>query len=289
LSQLVTLERPWGFAVKLDPHARQLTGQLVFLGTGTSVGVPLIGCGCEVCQSTDPHNKRTRCGLAVGLPEGILLVDTPTDLRHQLLRERIAVAHGVAYTHAHSDHMNGIDELRAFSFWTGQPIPIYAEPLVAGRLQESFAYCFQPTRFRDAGPALPQLEIEPIGLDPFPVLGATVLPIRLLHGRLPTLGYRFGDVAYCTDVSEIPNESFSRLDGLDVLILDCLRYEPPHPTHLTVDQAVALAERIGARRTIMTHISHSLDHETTNSDLPAGMELAYDGMTLPIGIGGLSY
>ncbi len=264
------------------PKSRRLDGQLLFLGTGTSVGVPLIGCDCPVCTSNDPRNKRTRCGVAIGLPQGTLLIDTPTDLRTQLLREGIALAQAVAYTHAHADHTHGIDELRVFTFWNAQPVPLYCEATVAARLRECFSYCFQKTTFRDTSPALPQLEVHPIGTEPFSCLGATIQPIRLMHGRLPTLGFRIGNVAYCTDVSEIPPESLQRLTGLDVLILDCLRDEPPHPTHLTVAQAIELAEQIGARRTIFTHISHSLDHESTNRRLPAGMELAYDGMVVPL-------
>ena len=260
---------------------RDFSGQLVFLGTGTSVGVPAIGCGCAVCMSDNPRNRRTRCGLALGLPEGNLLIDTPPDLREQLLREQIGIAHAVLYTHEHADHIFGLDDLRLMQFYLGGPIPLYCEPPVEERIRKSFDYAFQPLNGLHSG-AVPQLEMHTIGLEPFEVLGAQVVPVRLQHGsRFEVLGFRFGNVAYCTDTNEIPAESRKKLRGLDVLILDCLRREP-HATHFGLQESLAVVADLAPKRTLLTHISHDLDHEQINSELPENVELAYDGLSLKL-------
>jgi phosphoribosyl 1,2-cyclic phosphate phosphodiesterase len=254
---------------------------LVFLGTGTCVGVPAIGCDCPVCTSSDPKNDRTRCGLAIGLPEGNLLIDTPPDLRQQLLRERIGIVHAVAYTHEHADHIFGLDDLRLMQFYLGGPVPLFCEPVVEARIRKSFDYAFQPPERLHAG-AIPQLAIQSINLEPFRVLGATITPVRLQHGPwTPVLGFRIGNVAYCTDVNAIPAESMERLAGLDVLILDCLRREP-HATHFSLDEALDVWRELRPRRLLLTHLSHHFDHATTNAELPAGVELAFDGMEVPL-------
>jgi phosphoribosyl 1,2-cyclic phosphate phosphodiesterase len=264
-----------------DRAARELRGQLVVLGTGTSVGVPMIGCDCAVCQSDDPHNKRTRCGLAVGLPEGILLVDTPVELRLQMLRERIGIAHAILYTHEHADHLFGLDDVRLLPFHLGHAVPIYCERIVEERIRKSFDYAFTDRVHTHAG-AVPQLVFRTIDTSPFEVLGAEVIPIRLHHGpQFEVLGFRFGNVAYCTDTNGIPESSWPLLSNLDVLILDALRPRP-HATHFSLDEAVAVAERVGARRTFFTHCSHELDFVETNARLPASMELAYDGLRIPL-------
>lgn len=260
-----------------------IRGQLVFLGTGTSVGVPTIGCGCEVCQSPDPRNKRTRCALALGLPQGNLLVDTPPDLRTQLLREGLGIIHAVLYTHEHADHLFGLDDLRLFPFYLGHAVPLFCEERVEERIRKSFDYAFSDIEQTHAG-AVPQLVFHRISLAPFELLGAKVTPIRLQHGpRFSVLGFRFGDIAYCTDTNGVPDESWPLLAGLDVLIIDALRPRP-HITHLSLDEAVAIAERAGAKRTYFTHMSHELDHAATNARLPKGMELAYDGLRIPLSI-----
>jgi phosphoribosyl 1,2-cyclic phosphate phosphodiesterase len=267
--------------VPRTPPSRDISGRLLFLGTGTSVGVPAIGCDCEVCTSSDPKNNRTRCGLAIGLPEGNLLIDTPPDLRQQLLRERIGIVHAVAYTHEHADHIFGLDDLRLMQFYLGGPVPLYCEPPVEARIRKSFDYAFQPPERLHTG-AIPQLTIEPISLEPFRVLGATVLPVRLHHGPwTPVLGFRIGNVAYCTDVNAIPEASMQRLEGLDVLILDCLRREP-HATHFSLDEALAVWRELRPQRLLLTHLSHHFDHEATNAELPAGVELAFDGMEVEL-------
>ena len=217
----------------------------------------------------------------LGLPEGNLLIDTPPDLRTQLLREQIGVIHSVLYTHGHADHIFGLDELRLQQFYLGHPVPLYCEPVVEDRIRRSFDYAFDDPAARHAG-AIPQLEMHRISTDPFELLGCEVTPIRLQHGpRFETLGFRVGNVAYCTDASAIPADSWARLEGLDVLILDALR-ERPHPTHFSLDEAVAIAERVGAVQTYFTHMNHEVDHHATNGNLPASMELAYDGLRIKL-------
>lgn len=261
--------------------SRDISGRLVFLGCGTSVGVPVIGCGCAVCTSDDPRNRRTRCGLALGLPQGNLLVDTPPDLRHQMLRERLGVVHAVVYTHEHADHIFGLDDLRLMQFYLGGPIPLYCESAVEQRIRKSFDYAFQSPERLHKG-AIPQLAMHTIGLAPFDVLGARVTPVRLDHGAaVPVLGFRFGNIAYCTDCRGMPPESIDLLQDLDLLILDCLRHEP-HATHYGLAEALEMAARIGAKRTLLTHMSHDLDYEATSAELPAGVELAYDGLEVPL-------
>ncbi|MAT69473.1 MAG: MBL fold metallo-hydrolase [Planctomycetaceae bacterium] len=263
------------------PVSRDITGKLVLLGTGTSVGVPAIGCGCNVCTSDDPRNRRTRCGVILGLPEGNLLIDTPPDLREQLLREQIGIVHGVLYTHEHADHIFGLDDLRLMQFYLGGPVPLYCEPTVEDRIRKSFDYAFRNPTGLHSG-AVPQLTIQRIGLEPFEVLGARVTPVRLQHGpRFEVLGFRFGNVAYCTDVSGIPEESMQRLRDLDVLILDCLRHEP-HETHFGLRQSLAVIAELRPRRALLTHASHDLDYAATNARLPAGVEMAYDGQEVPL-------
>ena len=217
----------------------------------------------------------------MGLPDGVLLIDTPPDLRTQLLREQIGVAHAVLFTHEHADHLFGLDDLRLFPFYLGHPVPLYCEETVENRIRMAYDYAFSKLKPTHPG-AVPQFEFHRVSTDPFELLGATVRPIRLHHGpRFQVLGFRFGDLAYCTDTNEIPAASLERLQGLDVLILDALRYKP-HPTHYSLQEAVEIAQQIGAKRTYFTHASHEFDYESTNAELPAGMELAYDGLQLDL-------
>jgi phosphoribosyl 1,2-cyclic phosphate phosphodiesterase len=263
------------------PVNRDISGRLVFLGTGTSVGVPAIGCGCAVCSSANPRNKRTRCSVILGLPGGNLLIDTSPDLRQQLLREHIGLVHAVLYTHEHADHIFGLDDLRLMQFYLGGPVPLYCEPEVEHRIRKSFDYAFRPADGLHKG-AIPQLVFRGIGLEPFDVLGTRATPMRLLHGpTVPVLGFRFGNVAYCTDVNAIPPESLERLRGLDVLVLDCLRPEP-HATHFGLSEALAVVRELRPRRTLLTHLSHHFDHDATSAALPPGVELAYDGLEAPL-------
>ncbi|MGD9720313.1 MAG: MBL fold metallo-hydrolase [Pirellulales bacterium] len=257
-----------------------VSGQLVVLGTGTSIGVPVIGCGCETCTSANPRNNRTRCGLVLGLPGGNLLVDSPPEVRIQLLREKIGIVHATLYTHDHADHVFGLDDLRLFPYFLGHSLPVFCEEQVEQRIRKSFDYAFVPEA-QAYGGGVPQIEFHTITTEPFEVLGQRVVPIRLGHGRFRVLGFRFGNVAYCTDTNGIPPESWPLLEGLDVLVLDALRHKP-HPTHFSLSEAVDVAQRVGARRTYFTHMSHDLEHEATNAALPAGMELAYDGLQIAL-------
>lgn len=240
-----------------------------------------MGCGCDVCQSIHPRNKRLRSSIILGLPAGNLLIDTTPDLRTQFLREGIGVAHAVAYTHEHADHIFGLDDLRLFSFRIDGPVPLYCEPNVERRIRHSFDYAFNAGPQTHAG-AIPRLCVRSIGLEPFEVLGARVRPMRLLHGpNYQVLGFRFGNIAYCTDTNFIPEESFKVLEGVEVLILDALRDEP-HATHFHLAGALQAIERVGPQQAYLTHISHDLEYEATNRRLPAGVELAYDGLRLEL-------
>ncbi len=274
------------------PHTTDITGRMILLGTGTSVGVPVIGCGCDVCHSTNPKNKRTRCSAILGLPEGNLLIDTPPDLRQQLLREQIGVVHSVLYTHEHADHVFGLDDLRLFPFYLDGPVPLYCSDAVEQRIRRSFDYAFNPPANLHKG-GVPRLEIRPISagfLDagplnarqPLEILGAAVTPIPLRHGpNLEVLGFRFGNIAYCTDTNAIPPESMKLLADLDVLVLDALQTRP-HATHFSVDEAVEVAMQLKPRQTLLTHVCHELEHEAACAMLPDGIDLAYDGQQLPL-------
>lgn len=267
------------------PHplvSRDFRNQLIFLGTGTSHGVPVIGCGCPTCLSPNSKNRRTRCSVVLGLPEGNLLIDTAPDLRMQLLREGIGVIHSVLYTHEHADHLFGLDDLRIFADYLGHDLPVHCDRHVDARIRKVFDYAFDPqTRHYPAG-GLPRLVLLPVATEPVDILGVQVTPVPLRHGRYPVLGYRFGNVAYCTDTNGIPPSSIELLQGLDVLILDALRHRP-HPTHFSLAEAIETARQLAPRRILFTHICHDLEHEETNANLPAGMELAYDGMQVPLG------
>jgi phosphoribosyl 1,2-cyclic phosphate phosphodiesterase len=253
---------------------------MIFLGTGTSIGVPVIGCGCPACTSTNPRNNRLRCSLVLGLPEGNLLVDTTPDLRTQLLREKIGIIHATLFTHDHADHVFGLDDLRLFPYYLGHSMPVYCEQQVEQRIRKSFDYAFVEEA-KSYGGGVPQIEFRSITTEPFEIMSLRITPIRLGHGKFRVLGFRFGGIAYCTDTNHIPPESWPLLEGLDVLVLDALRHKP-HPTHFGLDEAVEVARRVGARKTYFTHMSHDLEHEATNAALPPGMELAYDGLRLPL-------
>ncbi|MGO8749191.1 MAG: MBL fold metallo-hydrolase [Thermoguttaceae bacterium] len=263
------------------PAHEDFAGRLIFLGTGTSHGVPVIGCGCPTCSSQNARNQRTRCAVALGLRGGNLLIDTPPELRVQLLREHVGLIHAVLYTHAHADHLMGLDDLRIFPSYLGHEVPIYCEHEVEEVIRRAFQYVFDSAAGNYPPGAVPRLAFRRVTTEPFEVLGTRVIPIRQIHGRSQVLGYRFGDVAYCTDVKEFPPESADRLQGLDVLILDALRREP-HPTHLNLDEALEIIHRLRPKRTLLTHIAHRLEHEATNQSLPPGVELAYDGLRIPL-------
>lgn len=253
--------------------------KVTFLGTGTSHGIPMIGCDCEVCRSDDPRDKRTRVSIAVQYDDGYsILVDTTPELRVQCLASDIARCDTVLFTHHHADHITGLDDLRRFNWIQGMPIECYGLSATMDYLVQMFAYAF--TYDPDYPSAKPHLIAKHVdgALD---LGGHLVLPIMLLHGQMPVLGFRFGDFAYCTDCSAIAQESWPLLRDLDVLVLDALRIRP-HPTHFNLEQAVQCAAQIGARQTFFTHIAHELMHEPTNRRLPDGMALAYDGLRIEL-------
>lgn len=253
---------------------------MTLLGTGTSMGVPMIGCDCEICQSTDPKDNRTRSGVAIQNGDHCFLIDTSPELRVQLLRERIKMVEAVVFTHAHADHIMGLDDLRIFGWKLKQDTPLYCEESVEQTLRSTFSYAFHE-KIPNSLHSRPNLDFVRIGTEPFEVCGLTVQPIRFIHGCLPLLGFRLNDVAFCTDVSQIPDESWPLLEGLDTLILGAIRDEP-HPTHFNIEQALEVVDKVKPKKTYFTHIAHTLGHAATNARLPCHVELAYDGLQIPL-------
>jgi len=251
--------------------------KLTFLGTGTSSGVPLLACNCKVCTSSDPHDKRTRPSILIEVGGRSLVIDTAPDFRTQALREGMQRLDAVLFTHSHADHILGLDEVRIFYFRQQKPIPIYASAQSLQDIKRTFKYIFDGT-YPFGGIA----RLDPHVIDgPFEAQGLKIVPIPVLHGNLPILGFRINGVAYLTDVSNIPESSYPLLEGLEVLILDTLRRHP-HPTHMTVEQSLKVMERLKVRRGYCTHIAHELGHEETNAQLPPHVRLAYDGLQLDL-------
>ena len=265
------------------------------LGTGTSSGVPAIGCDCPVCRSADPHDHRTRPSILIDVGDAApnadrlgrdadattvryVLVDTSTDLRAQALANDVRRVDAILLTHAHADHVFGIDEVRRFNAMQRSPIPIMAGPNTLAEVRRTFGYIFNAPPAHGGG--VPKLVPFAIG-GPFTMGGFEFVPIQLLHGPLPVLGFRVGAFAYLTDCNQIPTESWPLLDGVRTLVLDALR-DRPHSTHFSVDQALDVVARLRPARTYFTHISHDLSHQATCARLPAGVELAYDGQVLEI-------
>jgi phosphoribosyl 1,2-cyclic phosphate phosphodiesterase len=255
------------------------TRSLTLMGTGTSMGVPMIACDCAVCTSRDPHDARTRTGVAIRNGKRNFLIDAGPELRLQVVRAGIHEIEGVVFTHAHADHIMGIDDLRMYCFRQRQAIPLYCEQEVETTIRRTFPYAFHP--LAESLHSRPHLEFRRISEDPFELAGLAIQPIRLFHGRLPVLGFRVQDIAFCTDVSDIPEGSWRHLEGLRVLILGAIRDEP-HPTHFNISQALEVVARCRPQQTYFTHLSHSLPHEMTNARLPPGVQLAYDGLTLSL-------
>ena len=261
-----------------------MEGQLTFLGTGTSMGVPTLGCNCAVCTSTDPHDRRLRPSVLLqwndGTRDRVVLIDTGPDFREQALRSKLTRVDAVFYTHAHADHIFGLDDLRPLSFTVfreGGHIPLYVSPETEETLRRIYDYTFssEATYANRARVHLQALS------DRENVLGVEFTRVPVFHGDLAINGFRFGRTAYLTDVSRIPEESFELLEGLDHVVLSALRHKP-HPNHATVEQAVEWARRIGAKHTWLTHIAHELGHEDTNGKLPPNIRMAYDGLSFPI-------
>jgi phosphoribosyl 1,2-cyclic phosphate phosphodiesterase len=246
---------------------------LTILGSGTSHGIPMIGCDCAVCQSDNPRDKRTRSSALFSFNAHHLLIDAAPELRLQCLREDVRRVDAVFITHCHQDHIAGLDDLRIFTRG-GRTLTVYSAPDALPRLRRSYDYAFEDDPSYPS--AKPRLVAERVA-EPFELFGAQVIPLPYWHGPTPVMGVRIGNIAYCTDCNAIPDETRALLTGLDVLILDGLR-RTPHPTHFNLEQAVAEAKRIGARQTYFTHIAHELGHAATDAELPEGMALAYDGL-----------
>lgn len=256
--------------------------RLTFLGTGTSFGVPQVGCECAVCRSTDPRDRRTRTGALVDVGSTTLLIDTPPELRLQLVAAGRAHVDAVLYTHEHADHINGIDDLRIFSVRARQPLPVYGPPEALARLAESFRYIFDPAVPVHAGTSKPDLQLHPLEAGQVvEVAGVPVLPLAFPHGYGRVYGYRVGPVAYLTDVKEVPAALRVQLQGLEVLVLNALWWRP-HPTHLSIDEAVAVAQDLKARRTFLTHLSHETGHADLAARLPSSVQPAHDGLIVEV-------
>jgi phosphoribosyl 1,2-cyclic phosphate phosphodiesterase len=253
-----------------------MKANLTVLGSGTSMGVPTIGCDCAVCHSRDPRDRRTRPSVLIEYGGHNVLIDTTPDFREQAIRENIRKLDAVLYTHTHADHILGIDDLRPISFLhKPNRLPLYAHPAAAAFIRNMFAYIFD-SKYKFGG--LPQVEMHPLEAT-LELFGAKFTPIALIHGDAEIYGFRFGSAAYLTDHSEIPEASLSKLEGLDILFLDALRYKP-HPTHSTVENSLRIVERLKPRRAFFTHICHDLPHAKTNATLPENVRLSYDGMKL---------
>lgn len=248
------------------------TMNIVLLGTGTSTGVPMLGCCCDVCRSCDPRDRRTRCSALISWDDRNILIDTGADLYHQALREGVARVDAVLYTHAHADHVHGIDDLRAFNMVSRQSIPIFGSAATMAVIRRNFSYIFDRGIQEGFRPRLDPWDIH----GPFSLFGLPVEPIPLRHGSGASSGYRIGPFAYLTDCNGVPETSMERLGGLELLVLDGLRFRS-HPSHFSIGEAIEVASRIGARRTLLTHLCHEVSHARHNRELPPGIELAYDG------------
>lgn len=251
---------------------------ITFLGTGTSQGVPVIACDCEVCTSIDFRDKRTRASIHIEVDGLSLVVDTGPDFRTQILRERVKRLDAVLYTHAHKDHTAGMDDIRSFNFRQQMDMPVYASSEVITQLKKEFSYVFAEQKY----PGVPQVKIHEINNDPFNIHGVTVNPIQVMHYQLPVFGFRIGDFTYITDANAIPEAEKEKIKGSKILVLNALQ-KKAHISHFTLAEAIAMTEELGAEQTYFTHMSHSMGkHRDVELELPEGIDFAFDGLKVTL-------
>jgi phosphoribosyl 1,2-cyclic phosphate phosphodiesterase len=252
--------------------------KITFLGTGTSQGVPVIGCTCEVCRSLDYRDKRLRTSVHIDVDGVSLVIDTGPDFRQQMLRERVPRLDAILFTHGHKDHTAGLDDVRAYNFMQGQDMPVYGEQHTLAQLRVEFSYAFEPVRY----PGIPQLNLIEINDAPFTAAGINIIPLPVTHLRLPVLGFRIGDFSYITDANHISDSTLGKLKGTKVLVLNALQKDK-HVSHFTLAEALVMAERIGAEKTYFTHMSHKIGlHKDVEAELPRTIALAYDGLAVTL-------
>ncbi len=251
--------------------------KITILGSGTSTGIPMIGCSCEVCRSQNPKNKRLRSSAFLETEKTHMLIDCSTDLRQQALAHNITRVDAVFLTHSHADHVAGIDDLRIFNYWQGEKIKFFGSPQTLDDIKRRFDYCFDPPQ---KGGGVPQLDMNPVEGE-FEFMGTPVIPLPVMHGKIPILGWRFDDFTYITDASFISEETLGKMKGTRVLILNALR-QKPHSTHFSIAQALEVSRIIAPEQTWLIHLAHQVEHESTNRDLPPNAQLAYDGQLIEL-------
>ena len=250
--------------------------KILFLGTGTSTGIPQIGCECEVCKSSNPKDKRLRTSVLISDEDKNILIDCGPDFRQQMLNYNIKHIDAVLLTHHHYDHISGLDELRSFTYT--QPMPIYMEQNVADSIKRMYPYCFSKNRY----PGVANIDIKIIDNTPFEIFGRDIIPIRLMHYNLPILGYRCGNVAYITDMLTIPDDEIEKLRSLDILIINALR-KTKHISHQTLQDALSIVERVSPKKTYLIHMSHQMGlHDEVSKQLPENVYFAYDGLQIDL-------
>jgi phosphoribosyl 1,2-cyclic phosphate phosphodiesterase len=252
--------------------------KVTFLGTGTSQGVPVIACGCEVCTSADKHDKRLRSSILIEAEDKTVAIDSGPDFRYQMLRANVQHLDAIVYTHEHKDHVAGMDDVRAFNFKQQEPMNIYADPRVQAALMREFPYVFSENKY----PGIPQVDMHAIGEEGFHIGSIHFTPIEVMHYKLPVLGFRINDFTYITDAKTVSDQEKEKIKGSKILVINALQKQT-HISHFTLDEAIAFAQEIGAETTYLTHISHRLGkHADVMAELPAGIELAYDGLAVEI-------
>lgn len=251
---------------------------ITFLGTGTSQGVPVIACDCEVCTSTDPRDNRLRSSIMIETDDKTIVIDSGPDFRYQMLREKVKKLDAIVFTHEHKDHVAGMDDIRAFNYRLQAPVDIYATERVQAALKREFAYIFAEFKY----PGIPQINIHTIGMEPFDIGSLHLIPVEVMHYMLPVLGFRINDFTYITDAKTVAASEIEKIKGTKTLVINALQTQS-HISHFTLDEAVSFAQLIGAEKTYLTHISHRLGlHKAMSVDLPPGIEFAYDGLKLNI-------